>query len=169
LKEELLEEKQADTFMALPWGIYSSITHVKEDGVLLIKLFGTQATGNDWRLINAEEMKEKWGFEALNLDENKSAPYFGIDNISGSRKFHHKGVWKFLVRVGKEIPNGEHGSIKFTYSPSFGDVIFISTSNPYNFSLYTFDLYIIPFCVATLFSSACMLGSFSEFSSINKL
>ena len=120
LKEELLEEKQADTFIALPWGIYSSITHVKEDGVLLIKLFGTQATGNDWRLVNAEEMKEKWGFEPLNLDENKSAPYFGIDNISGSRKFHHKGVWKFLVKVGKEIPNGEHGSIKFTYSPSFG-------------------------------------------------
>jgi hypothetical protein len=124
LKEELLEEKQADTFMALPWGIYSSITHVKEDGVLLIKLFGTQATGNDWRLINAEEMKEKWGFEALNLDENKSGPYFGIDNISGSRRFHHKGVWKFLVKVGKEIPNGEHGSIKFKYSPSFG------TENP---------------------------------------
>ena len=120
LKDENPIEKQADTFMALPWGIYSSITTVKEEGVLLIKLFGTQATGNDWRLINEEEIKEKWGFEALNLDEQKSAPYFGIDNISGSRRFHHKGVWKFLIKVGKATPSGEHANIKFAYSPSFG-------------------------------------------------
>ena len=120
LKDENLIEKQADTLIALPWGIYSTIANVKEEGVLLVKLFGTQSTGNDWRLTNEEEIKEKWGFEALNLNDQKSAPFFYIDTISGSRKFRHKGVWKFLIKVGKPTPSNEPATIKFAYSPSFG-------------------------------------------------
>lgn len=112
-------EKQSDTRIALPWGLRSSKTHMKVGKVILINLFGTEATGNNWRLLNEDELKEKWEFEPMNLTEEKSAPYVMLDNISGSRKMHHKGVWRFLFKAHKIPENGEPVVVKLSYGTSF--------------------------------------------------
>ena len=114
--------KKADTKVALPWGpdtIAFTKTFVKEGNTLIVSLFGTVSTGNQWRLLNAEELKEKWGIEAINLKEDKSAPTIMLDNISGSRKFHHKDVWKFLFKATKVLPNDDTALILFSYAKSF--------------------------------------------------
>ena len=92
---------------------------MKVGKTLLINLFGTESSGNKWRLLNEEELKEKWGFEPMTLTEDKSAPYVMLDNISGSRKMKHKRVWRFLFKAGKLPKNGEPVVPKFVYGPSF--------------------------------------------------
>ena len=49
--------------------------------------------------MNEEEIKEKQGFEPLNLDDLKSGPYIFMDNISGSRKIKYNGTLKFLIKA----------------------------------------------------------------------
>ena len=111
--------EQADSKIALPWGITSTKVHVKEETVLLISLYGNVRDGKYWRLKNEEEIKTTWGIEPMNMDENKSAPYISMDNISGSRKFKQKETWKFLFKMGKVPANGEPAIIKLAYSTTF--------------------------------------------------
>ena len=56
-EEVIALESKANTKIALPWGLTSTKTKVKEDNYLLVRLFGTQSTGNQWRLLNEEEIK----------------------------------------------------------------------------------------------------------------
>ena len=60
--------EQADTIVAVPWGINSSNSHTKEGNVFLVSLFGNVDQGKQWTLQNEEELRTKWNFEPLNLD-----------------------------------------------------------------------------------------------------
>ena len=116
-------EKQATIKFAFPWSIKSTKVFIKNEGVLLINLFGSISTGYQWRLLNEDEIKQKWNYETLNLDDNKSVPFVMVDNISGSRKMHHKGVFKFLFKTGNTPTEteGEPVKISFAYSKSFDE------------------------------------------------
>ena len=113
--------KNADSKIGFPWspkGITLAKTSLKEEGTLVISCFGSVSSGKQWRLLNGDEIKEKWGIETLNLNEEKSAPYLMLDNISGSREMTHTHVWKFLFKAGK-VPNTEESVlIKLAYGTS---------------------------------------------------
>ena len=99
-------KEKADTFIALPWsnnGVLITRTTVKTNGVLLVNVFGSPMSGNTWKVINEKEMKEKWGVTCVNVNEHKEGQFFELDDVTGSRKFHHKGVWKFLFKVGNTV------------------------------------------------------------------
>jgi hypothetical protein len=114
--------KQADVKIAIPWGLNHSKVKMKEETVLLISLYGNHLDGKQWRLMNEQEIKEKWGLEPLNLDEQKSGTYVFMDNASGSRKMKFKGTWKFLIKAGKIPANGEPAIIKVAYGTSFEEI-----------------------------------------------
>ena len=99
-------KEKADTYIALPWansGVLVTRTSVKTNGMLLVNVFGSPLSGNKWKLINEKELKDNWGIICVTINEHKEGKFFELDDVTGSRKFHHQGVWKFLFKVGNTV------------------------------------------------------------------
>ena len=83
--------------------------------MLLVNVFGSPLSGNKWKLINEKELKDNWGIICVTINEHKEGKFFELDDVTGSRKFHHQGVWKFLFKVGNATDKENPAVVELRY------------------------------------------------------